>query len=65
MKDKIDQAKEASRKLMLAQAEQEKLAFIREIKKGLGQKMIQELENIKPLSRRKKIWNKIKKVLGI
>jgi hypothetical protein len=65
MKDKFDNLKEAARKRMAAEADQNKRSFIRELKQGLGQQMVGELEKLKPPTRRKKLWNKIKKVLGL
>ena len=65
MKDKFDEAKEAARKRMITEADQNKRSLIREIKQGLGKQMVGELEKLKPPAKRKKLWNKIKKVLGL
>lgn len=50
---------------MLAQAEQEKKAFIREIKTGLGEQITKELETIKPPTKGQLFWRRVKKVLGL
>jgi hypothetical protein len=65
MKDKFEEAKEAARKRMIVEADQNKRLLIREIKQGLGKQMVTELEKIKPPTKRKKLWNKIKRVLGL
>lgn len=65
MSDKISQSKDAARKMMLAQTEQDKQAFIRQIKRGLGEQMVEELEKLKPPSRRQRFWNKLKLVFGL
>lgn len=65
MKDKYEDAKNASHKRMMMEVTADKAALIREIKQGLGSQLVEELENVKPLSPRRMFWNKIKKVLGL
>lgn len=63
--DQYERAKQASRTAMMSQAEMEKRAFAKQLKQGLGEQLTAELENIKPPTRRKRLWNKIKHVLGL
>lgn len=65
MKDSFDEAKKAARKQMELEAELAKQNFIREIKKGLGEQLVAEFKSVKPSSKRKLLWNKILKILGV
>jgi hypothetical protein len=65
MSDRTEETKEAARKRMLMEAEQSKKAFVREVKRGLGEQMVDELKKLKPPSKWKLFMNKVKKVLGI
>lgn len=65
MKDVYEDAKKAARDRMMREATLQKQAFIRELKQGLGEQLVQELEAVKPPTKRQTWWNKIKKVLGL
>lgn len=43
----------------------DKNEFAESLKKGLGKNLVEELKNVKPLTRRKKFINKLKKIIGI
>ena len=53
MKDAYEDAKKAARDRMMREATLQKQAFIRELKQGLGEQLVQELETAKPPTKRK------------
>jgi len=64
MNDQYENAKSAARLQMMRESDDNKRALIREIKQGLGEKMVEELE--KEVTPPKiSLWNKIKKVLAL
>ena len=65
MKDWYEERKKAAREQEMRDAENSKMALIMEIKSGLGEKMVEELEKIKAPTKRKLIWCNFKKILGL
>lgn len=65
MKDRYTDAKNASRAQMMREAEANKMAIIRSVKQGFGEKMVEELTKTNAPSKWKLFWNKVTKVLGL
>lgn len=63
--DRFDKIKAAEQKKIMAQLADEKKQFIRQIKNGLGEQMINEITMYKKPSRMRVFWNKIQRVLGL
>jgi hypothetical protein len=65
MNDAYDNAKKAARERMMREAALQKQSFIRELKEGLGDHMVQELETVTAPPKKVSWWNKFMKVLGL
>ena len=63
--DAEERATKRYKKILSNTIEREKDGFAKEVKRGLGNQMVDELNNLKPPTKRGKFISKIRRILGL